>query len=62
MNVDFAGEYADQDDDGMLLLIGSDDDGRVHVAVQDREPVTLTPDQAEAAAQQLLARATAGRR
>lgn len=57
-----ASEYTYEDTDGRLLLIGSEDDGRVYVSVQDREPVVLTPDQAEAAGRQLLARAVAGRR
>lgn len=57
-----AGEYADVDHDGMLLLIGSEDAGDVYISVQDREPVVLTPDQAEKAGRQLLARAEAGRR
>jgi hypothetical protein len=60
--MDIDAEYFDEDADGMLLLIGSEDDGRVYLSVQDREPVVLTPDQAEAAGRQLLARAAAGRR
>jgi hypothetical protein len=55
-------EYSDEDADGALLLIGSEDDGRVYISVQDREPVILTPEQAEKAGRELLARARAGRR
>jgi len=51
--MDIASEYFDEDADGMLLLIGSEDDGRVYISVQDRKPVVLTPDQAEEAGRQL---------
>ena len=50
-------EYAVEDADGMLLLIGREDDGRVYLSVQDREPVNLDPTQAVEVARQILARA-----
>ena len=59
--VDVTEEFEYEDADGMLLLIGSEDDGRVYVSVQDRAPVLLTPEVAERVGHQLLARARAGR-
>jgi hypothetical protein len=58
---DLAGEYADEDADGNLLLIGTEDDGRVYLSVNDQHVVTLTADAAEAAGRELLARAAAAR-
>jgi hypothetical protein len=55
--VDLDAEYIDEDPAGTLLFIGREDDGRVYISVNDREPVVLTPAQAVEAARQILARA-----
>jgi hypothetical protein len=57
--VDLDAEYIDEDTAGTLLFVGREDDGRIYISVNDREPVTLTPEQATEAARQILARAQA---
>lgn len=52
-------EYTDVDDAHNLLLIGTEDDGRVYISVNDREPIILTPDRAVRAATEILVRAAA---
>jgi len=59
--MDLTQEFIHEDTDGRLLLIGTEDDGRIYLSVQDHEPVLLTPEAAEEAGRQLLARARAGR-